>query len=82
MVGTEAARVPPDEVRVSAELALPGKKLLLAPSFRFFFFFPEGAAQCGGPLPPNHQALPILTRLPNLSSPLRFPCTAGRESRL
>lgn len=49
MVGTEAARVPPDEVRVSAELALPGKKLLLAPSFRFFFFFPRGLHSVGGP---------------------------------
>nr|XP_031528687.1 uncharacterized protein LOC116278013 isoform X2 [Vicugna pacos] len=35
--GTEAAWAPPDKVRGSAELALPGKKLLLAPSFCFFF---------------------------------------------
>ncbi|XP_074222172.1 uncharacterized protein LOC141577962 isoform X2 [Camelus bactrianus] len=34
--GTEAAWAPPDKVRGSAELALPGKKLLLAPSFCFF----------------------------------------------
>lgn len=49
MVGTEAARVPPDEVRVSAELALPGKKLLLAPSFRFFFFSRGGCTVWGAP---------------------------------
>ena len=74
---TRAARVPTDSVRGSAEPALPGKKLLLAPLLPPFFCSRVGGAQWrgGSPSPrappPRPPPLPVLTGPPNLSSPLR-----------
>lgn len=82
---TEGDWVAPDNVWGSAELALPSKKLSLAPFFRYSF--PKGLHNAGGAPsphapPPQPPALPVLTGPPNLSSPLRVSCTAGGESWL
>lgn len=73
----------PGHVRGSAELGLPGKKLLLAPPSATSPLRLHSAGRGGAPSPrappPRLPGLPVLTGPLTLCNPRRVPCRAGGE---